>query len=117
MISSIDFKRVSPVPLNDFLVMDLPKREYIVKPFLPQKGLIEVYAAPGIGKTTFAITFAIAAALGKSFLHWEVTRPWRVLYIDGEMEAADMRERIAATANTSTLIQMTFQPFRFYLLT
>ena len=98
MISSIDFKRVSPVPLNDFLVMDLPKREYIVKPFLPQKGLIEVYAAPGIGKTTFAITFSIAAALGKSFLHWEVTRPWRVLYIDGEMEAADMRERIAAAA-------------------
>ena len=99
MLSNMNSRRVSPIALDEFLEMELPKREFVIKPFLPQKGLIEVYAAPGIGKTTFAITFSIAAALGQSFLHWEVKRPWKVIYIDGEMEASDMRERITAAAN------------------
>ena len=112
MISGLNPKCVAPIALNDFLQMELPRREFVIEPFLPQKGLIEVYAAPGIGKTTFAITFSIAAALGKSFLHWKVTRPWRVLYIDGEMEAVDMRERISAAANHFNVTPINIENFQ-----
>ena len=60
--------------------------------------LAEVYASTGVGKTTFALPLAIAAALGRPFLKWGVSKPWNVLYIDGEMAAVDMRERVEAAS-------------------
>jgi putative DNA primase/helicase len=54
-------------------------------------------AAPrGIGKTFFALSVAYAAASGGSFLGFDAPTPRRVLYIDGEMPASAMQERIAS---------------------
>ena len=86
------------IQANDFVQLEVPPRRYIIDPFLPERGLIEIYARSGIGKTTFALTLAAAAALGKSFQRWNVNRPWKVLYIDGEMSTTEMQERVEAAA-------------------
>lgn len=80
----------------DFLSLKVPPRDFIVEPFLPERGLIEIYARTGVGKTTFALALAVAAASGKSFFNWRVSRPWKVSYIDGEMSAREMQDRINA---------------------
>ena len=86
------------IQANIFVQLDVPPRRFIIDPFLPERGLIEIYARSGIGKTTFALTLAAAAALGKGFQKWNVYRPWNVLYIDGEMSTTEMQERVEAAA-------------------
>ncbi len=84
--------------LPEFANLKLPPKRYIIDPFLPERGLIEIYSKTGVGKTTFALSLAMAAALGKPFLKWGVPEPKQVLYVDGEMAPADMRERASAAA-------------------
>jgi hypothetical protein len=55
-----------------------------------------VHAWRGIGKTHFALGVAYAVASGGGFLKWKADKPRRVLYIDGEMPGAQIKERLAA---------------------
>jgi len=87
-------KRIRVVTLADFLSMELPKREMILSPFLPSQGLCLLYAKRGVGKTHVAIGIAYAVAVGGRFLKWDAPKPRKVLYIDGEMPAAAMQERL-----------------------
>ncbi len=82
------------IPLGDFLQKELPKQELILTPFLPTRGIALLYAMRGIGKTHVALGIAFAVATGGSFLSWSAPTPRKVLYIDGEMPAAAMQERL-----------------------
>src|SRR5271166_3871052 len=85
-------------PLNaaQFLSLDLPPRQMLLDPWLPEKGLAMIYAPRGVGKTLLAMTCAYALAVGGAFLGWRATKPRRVLYLDGEMPGRTMQERLAA---------------------
>jgi putative DNA primase/helicase len=78
------------------LAAELPERVAILKPILATKSLALLYGPRGLGKTFVALGIACAAAAGESFLGWKSPRPHRVLYLDGEMAAADIRARLAA---------------------
>jgi hypothetical protein len=52
-----------------------------------------LYAPTGRGKTTFCLALASHVAAGRDFLHWRVSEPKRVLYVDGEMPLAMMKQR------------------------
>lgn len=84
--------------LPEFAELELPPKHYIIDPFLPERGLMEIYSKTGVGKTTFALSLSMAAALGKPFLKWGVPKRWEVLYVDGEMSPIDMQERASAAA-------------------
>ena len=79
----------------DLLATELPEREVILDPILARKSLVLLYGPRGLGKTFVALGIAWAAASGGSFLKWRASRPWRVLYLDGEMAAIDMKRRLA----------------------
>lgn len=81
--------------LRDFLSLDIKPREFIISPVIPCQGLVMVYAARGIGKTHFALHLSYAVASGQMVFRWKAATPRRVLYIDGEMPASAMQERIA----------------------
>lgn len=81
--------------IADFLNMAIPPREYIIEPILPQQGLVSIYAPRGMGKTYVLLTLAAAVSLGKGAFNWKTPKARRVLYIDGEMPARTMQERIA----------------------
>ena len=84
--------------LPELTNLEIPKRELIFDPFLPTQGQMEIFAAAGIGKTTLALSLALAAATGSDFMSWKVSKPYKVLYLDGEMAASDMKERTVAAA-------------------
>src|SRR5471032_172182 len=84
------------VAATDLYAADLPEREVILDPILSAKSLALLYGPRGLGKTFVALGIAWAAATGASFLGWRARRPHRVLYVDGEMAAADVRERLAS---------------------
>lgn len=80
------------------LEAQLPPRKKIL-PWLPEGGLMMVAAERGIGKTYFALSLAYAMVSGEPFMKFEVTEPSGVLYIDGEMALADIRERLMTIAH------------------
>lgn len=84
-----------PIGLADLLAMEIPPRELLLAPWLPEKGLAMVAAPRGIGKTHVALNVAHAVASGGSFLRWKAVTPRPVLYIDGEMPAVALQERLA----------------------
>jgi len=82
------------VNATEFLDKDLPKTEFLLYPLIPQNGLSLLYAERGAGKTFMAMAIACAAASGFDFLNFKAEKPRRVLYIDGEMDAREMQDRL-----------------------
>jgi AAA domain len=78
----------------DFCAAPLPERTPILDPILSAKSLALLYGPRGLGKTFLALGIAWAAASGGSFLGWRAHRPHRVVYVDGEMAAVDMQQRL-----------------------
>lgn len=98
-VSTISVARSEPVPLRavalgEFLTMELPTRETLLRPWLPAQGLVMVHASRGTGKTFFGLGVAVAVASGGEFLGWKAPSAKRVLYLDGEMPAISMQERL-----------------------
>jgi hypothetical protein len=89
-------QNLTVVNVNDFITMDLPKREMILTPWLPAQGLAMIYAPRGIGKTHVALGVGYAIASNTSFLGWKSVGPKNILYLDGEMPASLMKERLSA---------------------
>jgi hypothetical protein len=89
------------IAAEDFLRLELPPRRTLLSPWLPEKGLAMIAAPRGLGKTHLALGVAFAVASGGSFLRWQSPEPRRVIYIDGEMPAIAMQERLARVAATT----------------
>lgn len=79
----------------ELLRSEFPSREFLMSPWLPSKGLAMIFAERGIGKTWVGLNIAHATAGGGSFLRWRAPCPKRVVYIDGEMPAAMIKDRYA----------------------
>lgn len=77
----------------DFITMKIPPRDLLLAPWLESASLAMVYAAPGVGKTHFAMYLAHALTTGGTFLKWHAPQPVPVLYLDGEMSAPSMQSR------------------------
>lgn len=90
-----EWPRLRVVTAAELLSLDLKPRQMIMTPWLPAQGLAMIYAQRGVGKTYLALAVAHAIAAGSPLLSWRVPHPRRVLYLDGEMPAVSMRERLA----------------------
>lgn len=72
---------------------DIPEPQQLIGP-INRTSRVLMHAVTGLGKTHFAMMVAAHVAAGKSFQHWNVPAPARVLYIDGEMPPGLMQKRI-----------------------
>jgi hypothetical protein len=91
----MDRQLLPRVSAPEFARLALAEPEAILDPILSSKSLVLLYGPRGLGKTFVALGIAWAAASGSSFLGWRSARPHRVVYVDGEMAATDVRERLA----------------------
>src|SRR6185295_9600828 len=85
-----------PISASGLLLAEVPMRQEILSPLLQQASLNLLYGPRGLGKTFVAMGIAWAAASGTGFLGWQASRSHRVVYVDGEMAASDMKQRLAA---------------------
>lgn len=83
------------VGVEQFLKMELAPREFILDPILPTQSLCMIYSRRGVGKTFFSLGIAHAVSTGTSFLKWTALKPRRVLYVDGELPASTLQERLS----------------------
>jgi len=89
-------RRLRAVSAEELLQMNVPPREMILNPILPTQGLVMLYSKRGVGKTFIALAMAHAVATGGRFLQWSAPKARSVLYVDGELPATTLRERLAA---------------------
>jgi putative DNA primase/helicase len=83
-----------PVGLLDFLALEVPPREMLLAPILPERSLSMLYSPRGIGKSWLSLSIGLAVASGGSVLRWNGPRPRRVLFVDGEMVLSDLQIRL-----------------------
>jgi hypothetical protein len=50
------------VGINDFLKLDIPPREMLLDPILPERSLAMLYAPRGIGKSWLSLSIGLAVA-------------------------------------------------------
>jgi RecA-family ATPase len=81
---------------REFMDHKYPPRENVLAPWLPVRGIAMVAGWRGLGKTYFGLCIAYAIATGGSVLGWKASKPRKVLYVDGEMDPADLQERLGA---------------------
>jgi len=104
-----------PLTAAEFLTRDIPARQTIISPWLPEKGLVMIYSPRGVGKTLFGMTSAYAIAAGAGFLGFQINEPRKIFYIDGEMPAHTMQERLAAIVSGFEKQPPTAEHFRILL--
>ena len=89
--------QIRPLTAAEFLQLELPPRQKILAPWVPEKGLVMVYSPQGMGKTLFGMSSAYVIGIGGSFLGFSaLSKPRKILYVDGEMPAPTLQERLAA---------------------
>jgi putative DNA primase/helicase len=89
------------VSLADFLTLNFPKRENILSPWLPTQGLVMIYGPRGYGKTFTMLGISVAITSGGKFMRWEAPTSRGVIYIDGEMPAVVLQERLSRIIQSS----------------
>lgn len=87
------------IKASDFIKMELPARGYLLEPVIPTQGIALLFAPRGIGKTFAALSIGLAVAGGLSIYNWQAPTARQVLYVDGEMPALAMQERLSALAS------------------
>jgi putative DNA primase/helicase len=89
-----DVKRtVDSISMREFLSTTYPPQEMLIEPWLKTRSSAMIHAYRGGGKTWFALSAAYALATGSKLLDWNVKR-CRVLYVDGELVASFLQERM-----------------------
>ena len=97
----VDKKPLVVVSIADFLATEFPPREEILKPWMLSQSLNMIYAWRGTGKTHASLGIAYALASGGEFLGWTAPDPRKVLFLDGEMCAVGLQERLALIAQSA----------------
>jgi hypothetical protein len=98
--SRVTVELIPPKALEDnlirryFLALQVPPREMLLAPILPERSLAMLYAPRGIGKSWLGLTIGLAVASGGSVLRWSAPTPRRVLLVDGEMVLSDLQTRL-----------------------
>lgn len=82
------------MPADHFQMIDLPEREAILHPWLKTESISMISGWRGIGKTFFALGIADAVTKGGGFGPWKCEKPVHCLYLDAEMPASEVKDRI-----------------------
>jgi hypothetical protein len=83
-----------PLSVKDWQQRDIPPPEYLLGKWFTTTSKAILSAETGLGKTNLILAAFAHMGLGIDFLHWKVTRPCLVLYIDGEMSRRQLKVRI-----------------------
>jgi hypothetical protein len=75
---------------------DTDPEDWLIYPLIPRGRSVALFAPAKAGKSTILLAAIAAAVTGQSILGMGTSRPCTVLYLDYEMTAADLTERLAS---------------------
>lgn len=89
-------KRLVAVTAGQLLSMEVPPREMILGPIIPEQGLAMIHAPRGIGKTHVSLMIGRCVATGGTMFgrKWTSEKPHKVLFVEGEMSLSAIQERL-----------------------
>ena len=79
---------------DELLKMKFPPPDHLLAPWFISGESAMVYSPPGVGKSLFAMSTALAVASGGEFLGWKAPEARKVLLIDGEMALSTLQGRM-----------------------
>ena len=82
---------------DKLLGIKMKKREWLLEPILKQESSAMLYADAGVGKTWLSWELIVTIAGGGTFADWTAEKARRVLVVDGEMNATELRDRLKKT--------------------
>jgi putative DNA primase/helicase len=85
--------RITFMNARDFAKYETQPLSPVLGP-ITQSSVTMVYAARGVGKTFFCLSAALAMTQCTEFNGWRPSRPFKVGYIDGEMQGRLIQERL-----------------------
>jgi putative DNA primase/helicase len=85
---------VEALGMEQFMHLQFPPRQFLLRPWLTTTGLTMIDAPPGHGKTWLALSVGYAVASGKPIMDWAVEARARVLYVDGELPGGLFQKRL-----------------------
>jgi len=88
------------INIHEFLAKKIPEREILLSPWLPRQSISMLYAWRGVGKSWLGLSIGYAVSCGKQILGWNAPHKRRVLYIDGELPAATLQQRLRLIKNS-----------------
>ena len=94
--------------LDTFMALPYPKPECLLGDLLMANSINMLFAARGIGKTQFSLAASLAVASGTAFGPWQAEEAYPVLYLDGEMPAYQMQQRVQSMLGNNPI------PSNFY---
>ena len=88
---------LTTLTLNQFVQREYPPILYYMYPIISNECLGMIFALPGKGKTLFAMELAWRCSQGLDFMDYkfnDMVKPPPVLYVEGEMSASQIQDRI-----------------------
>ena len=95
----VDFGGDPVYSVLDFLETFQDEVKYICDEILLEDGRTSVAGGTNVGKSLFALQFALCVAMGVPFMTFNVPKPRRVLLVQFEMMDAMMTQRITSMMN------------------
>jgi hypothetical protein len=80
---------------QEFWKQDFPPEDWLIKPIIPRNQLVTIFAPGGTGKSLLALYIAAGISTGRN-MFGEDNEPISVLYMDYEMQQAQLYERLTA---------------------
>ena len=89
---------VKTLSVKELNAMTFKKPDHLLAPWFTTGESCMVFSPPGVGKSLFAMSTALAVAGAGAFLGWKAPKSRKVLLIDGEMPLPVLRDRIDTLA-------------------
>lgn len=95
------------VSYSELLALEIPERPRYL-PWLLERSTVMVYGPRGIGKTFFQLALAVSLTTGSDLWKWKCQAPVGVLYVDGEMQLDELRQRATALMENPPIAPLIF---------
>ena len=93
---------ITALSIGEFIERNYPAADYLLYPLVAKETITQIWSSPGVGKTLMGLELAASLANGEKFLKYDWqqnSKPIPVLYVEGEMSANQLQDRILLITN------------------
>ena len=109
---------ITALSLSEFVAKDYPPVHYVLYPLIATETISQIWAGPGVGKTWAALEMACCICNMQDFWKYKATQgqtPYPVLYVEGEMRASSLVNRLTLITQRYFDSGKTFNMDMFYI--